>query len=61
MENQKRLLVNRFTEFQMKSVFGRMPYVDIIYAKADRGTKKNLKLATNTFSEFHVQEKYKNN
>ena len=45
----------------MKSAFGRMPYVDIIYAKADVETKKNLKLATTAFWECHVQEKYENN
>ena len=39
---------------------GRMPYVDIIYEKADDETKKNLKLASVGFWECHVKEKFHN-
>ena len=38
-----------------------MPYVDIIYSKADDQTKRNLKLACKSFWSCHVQEKYFNN
>ena len=38
-----------------------MPFVDIIYAKADDATKKNLKLASKAFWECHIKEKYENN
>ena len=38
-----------------------MPFVDIIYEKADDETKKNLKLASKAFWECHIQEKYEKN
>ena len=38
-----------------------MPYVDIIYEKADDETKKNLKLAAKAFWECHAKEKYEEN
>ena len=45
----------------MKSDMGRMPYVDIIYAKADDETKKNLKLAAVAFWQCHAKEKFEEN
>ena len=38
-----------------------MPFVDIIYEKADDETKKNLKLVSKAFWECHVKEKFEKN
>ena len=46
---------------QTESILGRMPFVDIIYAKADVETKRNLKLASKAFWESHIREKYQKN
>ena len=40
---------------------GEMPYVEIIYKKADDETKKNLKLACKAFWKCHVKEKFHSN
>ena len=45
----------------IETTMGRMPFVDIIYQKADDETKKNLKLTCKTFWACHVNEKFLNN